>query len=325
MESPGESPRSLFVVYPRVPIPGALAVVVPGARLEELRALEADRSSRVWVVRAVVADSIPLAGTLDEIISRAPRSGLLLNEERLTIYLHYGGERVVYYDLVGREDGTLSYIEVWVEAAFPNAVFLYGRRAVNELLDAILRVDRGVPLVVQRLELLSPRDGDLLAYEVAYPFDRAIRLGPLGGIDAWDAFAPYEAILREATTTSSPFYRLLCAYRAYEGTRLIRKWLKRQAAHLAVSEQLPGDPPIQRSLLEGTRARVATAQRHSYGRRSVQAPQDAPRCGSALLPRQETDWLHPSRRCRDNSRVRSRQQPTPRPRGPRDRRASDLL
>lgn len=243
------SSTSLFVAYPRIPIPGALAVVVPGPRLDEVRQLEGERRRRVWTLRAIVADSIPLGGTLPEMLARDSRSGLFLNGQRLTIYLHYGGERAIYYELIGDDDGRLLYIEVQVEAALPNIVFLFGRRAFNELLDAVLRIDRTIPLVVQRLDLLSPRDGGLLAHEVVYPVDRAIRLGPLGGMEAWDAFAPYEAILREATTTTSPFYRLLCAYRAYEGTRLIRKWLKRQAKLLGVIEQLPGDPPIDETFL----------------------------------------------------------------------------
>jgi hypothetical protein len=112
VESPEESSEYLGIVYQEKRIPGALAIVVPESRLDELKALEADRRRRVWTLRAVVADSVPLAGNLYEMIRLVPRCGLLLNEQTLTIYLHYGGDRAVYYDLVARETGELEYIQV---------------------------------------------------------------------------------------------------------------------------------------------------------------------------------------------------------------------
>jgi hypothetical protein len=53
---------------------------------------------------------------------------------------------------------------------------------------------------------------------------------------------PYEALIREAITTGSPFYRLLCAYRLYEGIRPLRKTLLEIGKRRGVTIQLPKPP-----------------------------------------------------------------------------------
>ncbi len=101
-----------------------------------------------------------------------------------------------------------------------------------------------MPLVYQRLELISPRNGEVLAYEMILPFREGVRLGPLGGIIQATPFAPYDAILREAMTSTSPFYQLLCASRVYEGTNWIRRWLREQCERFGIKERLPAETKV---------------------------------------------------------------------------------
>ena len=109
----------------------------------------------------------------------------------------------------------------------PSNALLLARMPLNALLDIITR-NFDLPLVLQRLELLSPRDGSVLVTEMLIPNMRGIAMGPLGGIIQASQFAPYDALYREALTTSSPFYRLLCAWKMYEGTNRIRRWIREQ-------------------------------------------------------------------------------------------------
>lgn len=85
-----------------------------------------------------------------------------------------------------------------------------------------------LPLVLTRLELVSPEDGEVIAYELVLPYRSGVRIGPFGGIDQLLPFPPYDAIYREAAVSGSPFYRLLCAFRIYDGTTDIRRWLREQ-------------------------------------------------------------------------------------------------
>ncbi len=67
----------------------------------------------------------------------------------------------------------------------------------NALLDALVR-NAELPWVLSRLELVSPEDGEVIAYEPVLPYRDGVRIGPLGGIDQLVPFAPYDAIYREA-------------------------------------------------------------------------------------------------------------------------------
>ena len=193
-------------------------------------------------MRGVVSDSVPLCGDPQEVVERPLHNLLYLNEDPLSIYLHSGGLQAIYYDLVGNEGHRLSYVEVRVESKLPSNAILLARRPLNALLDVMTR-NHNMPLCLQRVELLSPLDGGPLVYQMLLPNNRGISAGPLGGIMQAVPFAPYDAIYREALTSNSPFYRLLCAARMFEGTRTIRKWLRQQCEERGVRIRLP--PEIQ--------------------------------------------------------------------------------
>lgn len=211
--------------------------------------MQKNSSPVTWQVRAIVSDHTPLAGTFAQVLSRAPEHLIQLNENPLSIYLHHGGDDAVYFDFVADDSGRLKHIEVEVDTSSPGKALLLARKAVNQLLDALSRPNR-LPITIQRLEVLSPRDGQPLAYQLLLPHYGAVRMGPLGGIWQYPVFAPYDAIFREAITSSSPFYRLLCACRIYEGTNSIRKWTKAQCDRLGIKERLPRDPRIEPADLE---------------------------------------------------------------------------
>jgi len=175
---------------------------------------------------------------------------VLLNENPLTIYLHAGGRSAIYFDLLANSQRELQFVEVRVESKLPSNALLLARRPLNALLDVMTR-NYNLPLCLQRLELLSPVDGSVLVYQVFLPQSNAIQAGPLGGIMQAVPFAPYDAIYREALTSSSPFYRLLCAARMYEGTASIRKWLKERCVERNIQEKLPSDPDVDPNELRG--------------------------------------------------------------------------
>jgi hypothetical protein len=244
-----ETGREFLIVFPPQPTPGTLTVIVPVDRVAEMTSLEKDRRMRLWSVRAILSDHVPLAGSLSEVLNRPSYHHLLLNENPLSIYLHRGGKDATYYDFVGDDKGKVSHLQVRVETDLPSSAFFFAKRPLNEMLDIFARGDTLLPLVIQRLELLSPNDGQTLAYELILPYDGGLSMGPLGGVMQWPPFAPYAAIFREAIATSSPFYRLLCACRVYEGTNSIRKWLKEQRTKFNVGDSLPSDPEVDREEL----------------------------------------------------------------------------
>jgi hypothetical protein len=123
-------------------------------------------------------------------------------------------------------------------------------RPLNALLDTFVW-NSELPWALTRLELLSPEDSEVIAYELVLPHRNGVRIGPLGGIDQAAPFAAYDAIYREAILSSSPFYRLLCAFRIYDGTTEIRRWLREQCEQHHIAERMPADPEVDATELRG--------------------------------------------------------------------------
>lgn len=237
------SPDPNLLLFPREPSTGALGNFAKQSRTAEIRDLEATRQLRLWEVRAFLSDTVPLAGDAAEVLSRPYHHLFFLNESPLLIYLHQGGRSAIYYELVGDENKKLSYIAVRVESRLPSNALLLARRPINALLDVLTR-DLNLPLTVQRLDLISPIDGGVLITEMPIPAREGVVFGPLGGILQAVPFAAYDALYREALTNPSPFYRLLCAWKMYEGTNRLRRWLRERCAETNIVERLPPDPDV---------------------------------------------------------------------------------
>jgi hypothetical protein len=165
------------------------------------------------------------------------------SENPLWIYLHAGGRKAVYYGLFNDVKGRLDYIAVKVQSALPSNALLLARGPINALLDVMVR-NYPMPLLLQRLDLMSPTVGDVLPSECLVPEPRGVSIGPLGGIAQATPFAPYDALYREALTSPSPFYRLICGWKMYEGSGKIRGIVRKECEQRKVPPRLPADPTI---------------------------------------------------------------------------------
>jgi hypothetical protein len=192
--------------------------------------------------------TISLIGTLHDLIHSNSKSGLTINEQPLTIYLHHGGSNAVYFDLNSVGTSALSSISVEVESDTPIAAFVAARTAVNELLDVLLR-RLWLPLVLTRLALHVGDDPDPIAHQLHVPFAGGLNIGPLGGIHQHPLFSELEGLAREGICSTSPYYRLLCAYRLYEGARALRTKLRQMLKDFSLDVPLPKDIKIDPLLL----------------------------------------------------------------------------
>jgi hypothetical protein len=237
-----------FIGFPHAECPGLSGVVIPEKHNEEIANLEKSHETRLWTVRAVLSDHVPLAGSIDEVLQRKWQHGLRLNENPLTIYIHRGGSDAVYFDLVGGVDNQLSHIELRVQTDLPDNALKLAWEPFNTLLDTIVR-SYPMPLVISRLELLSPRTGEVIAYNLIFPNTSQLGMGPLGGFFSDPAFIPADAIWREALNSSSPFYRLLCAYRMKDATDDLRAWMQKSIKSRNLTITLPLETKVDKKLL----------------------------------------------------------------------------
>lgn len=244
------NPEEYYVVHPRQPIDGCLAVVVRGDMYSSLEDVEKRQERKRLIARAYLSDHIPMHGSINEILSRSQYHDIKIAQNPQPIYLHHGGSNVTFYDLCAGGGGKLNYIEVEVDTELSSAVFGPVRTAVNQLIDTIQR-GRALPLVISRIDLHEKGVDEPFAHQLILPYPAILNIGPIGGLHQHPAFTSYEAVLREAILSSSPYYRFLCAYRLYEGLKELKRWLKEAANNAGVSERLPKDPKINKDLLIG--------------------------------------------------------------------------
>jgi hypothetical protein len=239
--------RYSFVFPPR-PTAGVSGICIPEDRTREIRMLEAEQKIRLWTVRAIISDHVPLYGELENAVQRPLQHSLLLNENPLTIYVSQNGRNPVYFDLKGGSDNRLSHIELRVQTDLPDKAIRLSWEPFSTLLDSIVRITP-LPLVISRLELLSPDSGEVIAYNLLLPNSSGLSMGPLGGIVVQPPFIPVDAIWREALVSSSPFYRLLCGYRMDDACSELRALMRSIFLKRGLNIQLPPEQAVDPELL----------------------------------------------------------------------------
>jgi hypothetical protein len=154
------------------------------------------------------------------------------------------------FHLESGNEGKLDYITVTLESRLPSNAILLARGPINTLLDVLAR-NHSLPLVIHRLDLMSPPSGEVLLSESLIPQPTRIELGPLGGIMQQVWFSPYEAVYREGLVTSSPFYKLIGGWKIYEGYGRLRGRVRRECQKRNIPAKPPTDPTItKQELLE---------------------------------------------------------------------------
>jgi hypothetical protein len=242
--------KSYAVVFPPRPSAGVSGICVPAEHDNEISRLEAERKVRLWTVRAIISDHVPLYGELNDAITRPLQHSLLLNENPLTIYVSHNGRNAVYFDLKGGDDNRLSHIELRVETDMPDRAIRLAWEPFSTLLDSIVRT-HPLPLIISRLELLSPDSGEVIAYNLLLPSSSGLSMGPLGGVVVQPAFIPVDAIWREALVSSSPFYRLLCGYRMNDACDDLRALMRSIMLKRGLDIKLPPEQVVDPQILIG--------------------------------------------------------------------------
>lgn len=73
------------LIDPPDPHPGTLSVLTRQSRITELDSLQRERQRRVWSVRGIISDCIPLIGDADAVLARPPFHSFFLERSPLSI------------------------------------------------------------------------------------------------------------------------------------------------------------------------------------------------------------------------------------------------
>ncbi|MEJ7606045.1 MAG: hypothetical protein WKF37_07205 [Bryobacteraceae bacterium] len=132
----------------------------------------------------------------------------------------------------------LTHIQTYVSAKKPELALGYARAAISQFTDTLAMHTQN-PLAIQRMELLSPVDGGVLAFQITVPQRVTTNVKSFHSLRAGGPFLHTEAIYREAITNPSPYYRLLLAFRGFEGVQQVRKMVRKLATDLNIPEKMP--------------------------------------------------------------------------------------
>lgn len=237
-----------FHTLPSRPFPGMLAVFVPSTQFDLTQRLESNADYDNYSVHAIISESIPLSFNVSEFIKIPSSSLLSLAVNPITLTMHHGGYNAIFYDLVSKSNGELSHIEVELKAKYPAECFGTARTLVNQFLDRLMR-EIWVPLTIIRLDIYLKGENEPLMHQLIYPFNIRINMNPTGGYDTYSLFSSYEALIREAINTTSPYYRFLCAYRLSEGIKYLRHEIRKLCEQLGVANQMPKPPTIEPNVI----------------------------------------------------------------------------
>ena len=81
----GEGPlgEDHVVAFPPAPTAEMLGVLIPEGKVDEFRRLERENRVRIWSVRGVVSDHIPLCGDSLSVLARASQHNLFVKDGEL--------------------------------------------------------------------------------------------------------------------------------------------------------------------------------------------------------------------------------------------------
>ena len=209
------------------------------SRNREIGLLSVQRERKTFTVRAVMTDE-PQANncTLEDVVTFQPSTHIVLKEGEFTAFKYYSKGKAVLFDLTCDSSQRLSHVQTYVSARTPDLALKYASAAISQFVDTLTMISEQ-PLSIQRLELMSLEDGGVLAFQITVPIQTTTALLKFHSFRAGGPFLNAEAIYREAITNSSPYYKVLLAYRGFEGIRQVRRSLKKLATDLKVSERMP--------------------------------------------------------------------------------------
>lgn len=241
----------LVACFPKVFFHGAFSSFCRQSRLKELQKLEdlaESGTQRRWQIRAILADELQLSTNLEKLFDKDGVKMVSLPRNPMKIWMKSGENTWIFYELVANDNGNLYAVDLTISARYPSVTILAAWYPFNALLDRLVAT-YCIPIYLTRIELLSPADGLPLLFQMLIPSRKLVAMDKVVGLFHVPLFASYEAIFREALNSSSPFYKLLCAFRIYEGINLLRKEIQQKAREKEVRVKLPSDPKLDPDFL----------------------------------------------------------------------------
>ena len=240
----------LIIEHPEVHWSGNVEVIIPESSRSQIQEIQKDPKERLYLGRAYLSSIYDNTKPYDEILKFSGATLIKMSEKVLRFYINWQNSGVVFTFRCNSQK-MLNRVEAYTKGTLPSNALDIFKSALYTLIDRLVYILK-CPMYVQGIVLLI--NNKPLFYELPITFagEKIINYG--GGFNSVQWFAPLDSLEREAICSPSPFYKLLCRFRIYEGiVHYLRKELRSFANKINQEAKIPKTPRITKGELQALR------------------------------------------------------------------------
>ncbi len=240
----------LIIEHPEIHYSGNVEVIIPESSRSQILEIQKDRKERLYLGRAYLSSIYDNTRSYDKILKFAGATLIKMSEKELRFYISWKHSGVVF---IFRRNlhKMLNRVEAYTKGTLPSNALDIFKSALYTLIDRLVYILK-CPIYVQGIVLLINKKPLLYEFPITFAGEKTIAYG--GGFNSVHWFAPLDALEREAICSPSPFYKLLCRFRIYEGiVHYLRKELRSFANKINQKAKIPKTPRITTGELQALR------------------------------------------------------------------------
>jgi hypothetical protein len=245
----------LIIEHPEVHYSGNVEVIIPESSRSQILEIQKDRKERLFLGRAYLSSIYDNTRPYDKILKFTGATLIKMLEKELRFYINWQNSGVVFSFRCNSRK-MLNRVEAYTKGTLPSDALDIFKSALYNLIDRLVYILK-CPIYVQGIVLLINNKPLLYELPITFAGEKTIAYG--GGFNSVYWFAPLDALEREAICSPSPFYKLLCRFRIYEGIiHYLRKELRFFANKVNQKEKIPKTPRITKGELQALRLNEGT-------------------------------------------------------------------
>ncbi|MBA7609824.1 hypothetical protein ES703_17018 [subsurface metagenome] len=245
----------LIIEHPEVHYSGNVEVIIPESSRSQILEIQKDRKERLFLGRAYLSSIYDNTRPYDKILKFTGATLIKMSEKELRFYINWQNSGVVFSFRCNSRK-MLNRVEAYTKGTLPSDALDIFKSALYNLIDRLVYILK-CPIYVQSIVLLINNKPLLYELPITFAGEKTIAYG--GGFNSVYWFAPLDALEREAICSPSPFYKLLCRFRIYEGIiHYLRKELRFFANKVNQKEKIPKTPRITKGELQALRLNEGT-------------------------------------------------------------------
>ena len=246
----GMDNNSLIIEHPEIHYPGNVEVIILESSRSKVQEIQKNPKERLYLGRAYLSSIYDNTRPIDEILKFTGATLIKMSGKKLRFHINWQNSGVVF-TFKCNSCKMLNRVEAYTKGKLPSNALDIFKSALYTLIDRLV-YSLKCPIYVQGIALLL--NNKPLLYELPITFAAEKTIAYRGEVNNVHWFAPFDALEREAICSPSPFYRVLCRFRIYEGIKFyLRKELRSFARKINQEAKIPKTPRITKGELQALR------------------------------------------------------------------------